>query len=94
MKDQEFLIYNLGMRLSSWSLGLTSFNRMDIFEIWALQMSHNWRKDIFAAREENYGEVAAVNETLSSTGQILLGLNYSVQKKRVIIWEYLWRFFL
>lgn len=32
-------------------------------------------------REEDYGEVAAVNETLSSTGQILLGLNYCVQEK-------------
>lgn len=34
-------------------LGLTSFNRMEVFEIWALQMSHHWGKKIFAVEERN-----------------------------------------
>lgn len=57
-------------------------------------MSCNWGKEIFAVRWEEYGDVAAVRGILSSTGQILLGLNYSGREKWGIIWEYLRRFIL
>lgn len=81
------------MRLSNYEVG-TYFNRMDIFEIWALQMSHNWGKEISAVRGEEYSDVASVHGILSSTGQILLGLNYPGREKWGIIRKYLWRFIL